>query len=95
MRKPEVWAKWRRLVAEQEQSGQTISDFCEQRGISRTHYFAWKRKVAEASAAPFVAVRVVEDAATRGIEVRAGRYRVWVEPGFDGAHLRAVLEALA
>lgn len=94
MRKPEVWAKWRRLVAEQERDGQTAAAFCDARRISRTHFSAWKRRLREAGPAPFVEVRVAEPAAGRAIEIRVGRRRVLVEPGFDAAHLRAVLAAL-
>jgi hypothetical protein len=94
MRKPETWAKWRRLVAEQERGQQTVSAFCGKRGISRTHFFAWKRRLTEAAPEAFVAVRINESVPVRAIEIRVGGRSVMVEPGFDGGHLRAVLAAL-
>lgn len=93
MRKPETWAKWRRLVAEQERGQQTVSAFCGKRGISRTHFFAWKRRLTEAAPEAFVAVHISKPAPVRAIEIRAGGRSLMVEPGFDVAHMRAMLAA--
>jgi len=97
-RRREAWAKWRRLVAQQNKSGESVAAFCRQRGLCAPHFFAWKKRLSQAAPQPFVAVEVVgggEPAAGRAIEIRleAGR-TVIVEPGFDAAHLRAVLQAL-
>ena len=94
-------AMWRQRIEEQIQSGQTVAAFCRERGIPRTPFFSWRRKLA-AEAAGFVAARVAEpEAAPPGgaIEVglRGGR-RLRVEQGFDRellAELIAVLETLA
>ncbi len=97
MRNPEVWAQWQRLVAEQEASGLTVAEFCRRRRISRSHWFAWRRRLNAAGSARFVAVRVAEDQPVcRATEVRPGGGRsILLEPGLDAVHLRAVLEALA
>jgi transposase-like protein len=95
-RSNEVWAKWRALVGEQSRSGQTAAAFCQEHGISVTYFFEWRRKLseAEARAGQFVEVRVTP-AQSRALEVRlTGGRSVMVEPGFDGAHLRAVLAVL-
>lgn len=103
-RKAEAWTKWRALIAEQNQSGQSVAAFCSERGLRSGQFFAWKKRLREAEAAKFVAVEVMADAEMKrpasvahsgAIEVRLGRGRsLMVEPGFDAYHLRAVLSVL-
>lgn len=95
-RRREAWAKWRKLVAEQKRSGESVAAFCRKRGLCAPQFFAWKKRLSQTQPEPFVAVRVIEPAAAgRAIEIRIeGGRRVLVEPGFDAAHLRAVLAAL-
>ncbi len=103
-RKAEIWSKWRGLVAEQHQVGQSIAAFCREQSLPASQFFAWKRRVRDAEASQFVAVEVApvvemrrpEPAAPSGaIEVRLGGGRTLVvEPGFDARHLRALLSAL-
>jgi transposase-like protein len=94
----EARAKWRRIVAEQKRSGQSVAAFCRERGLCAPQFFAWKKRLGEAAAEKFVAVHVVEAGApssSRAIEVRlCGGRSIMVEPGFEAAHLRAVLAAL-
>ena len=95
-RSDETWAKWRELISEQRGSGQSAAAFCRERGMSVTHFFEWRRKLseAEAKAGRFVEVRVAS-VQGRALEVRlSGGRSVMVEPGFDEAHLRAVLAVL-
>ncbi|MGD0158617.1 MAG: hypothetical protein ABSB50_21220 [Terracidiphilus sp.] len=103
-RKTAIWAKWRGLVAEQEQSGQRAAAFCRERGLRSGQFFAWKKRLREAEEAQFLAVELRPTEAVaqpvpvmhRGtIEVRLGRGRsLVVEPGFDTCHLRALLSVL-
>jgi putative transposase len=37
--------KWTQIIQERHHSGQTISDFCQEAGISKNTYFYWQRKV--------------------------------------------------
>ncbi len=94
----EARAKWQRIVAEQRQSGQGVAAFCRERKLCAASLFAWKKRLSQAVAGPFVPVRLVESvepACSRAIEVRlCGGRSVIVEPGFDAAHLRAVVAAL-
>lgn len=95
-RSDEVWAKGRALVGERSRSGQAAAAFCRERGISVTRFFEWRRKVsgAEAKAGRFVEVTLAA-AQSQALEVLlAGGRSVMVEPGFDVAHLRAVVAAL-
>ena len=99
-RKAEEWAKWRGLVAEQMASGQSVAAFCRERGLRDWKFYEWKNLLRQAEAGQFVAVEVrsaepaVEPATAPGkaIEIRLARGRSLVaEPGFDAAHLRALL----
>ncbi len=97
-RRTEAWAKWQRVVAEQQQSGQGVAAFCRERNLCAASFFAWKQRLSQAGIGQFVPVRLVESAepaCSRAIEVRlCGGRSVMIEPGFDAAHLRAVLDAL-
>ena len=97
----EDWAKWRRLISQQIASGRTVAAFCRDRGLRDWQFYEWKKRVREADAANFVAVKVVapSEAAVvtsgKAIEVRLPRGRsLVVEPGFDARHLRALLSVL-
>ncbi len=57
-RKTEIWGKWRGLVAEQSQSGQSVAAFCRERVLKSGQFFAWKKKLREAEGPQFVAVEV-------------------------------------
>ena len=100
-RRAEVWAKWTELLAKQAGSGQSVAAFCRERGVPAAQLYAWKRRLREAAAAAFIELQVAGSGAqperfqSRAIEIRleSGR-RVFVEPGFEAAHLRAVLAAL-
>jgi transposase-like protein len=101
--KAELWTKWRALVSEQSQSGQTVSAFCRDRGIRDSQFYDWKKRVREGEAAKFVEVKVKEPGKQRtsaperypAIEIRLNKGRsLFVEPGFDASHLRALLAVL-
>ena len=97
----ETWAKWQGVVSEQSRSGLSIAAFCRDRGLPAWQFFAWKKRLRQAAAGPFLEVQVVREPAqavvanSRAIEIRVaeGR-RILVEPGFDAEHLRAVVAAL-
>jgi hypothetical protein len=99
----EAWAKWSALISEQGRSGQSVAAFCRERGLCAPYFFAWKKRLSQATAGQFVEVRVAgarqaaqpTAAHSRAIEIRLGSGRsVFVEPGFEAAHLRAVLAVL-
>ena len=97
-RREQAWAKWRDLVAEQEQSGLSVAAFCRDRELAQSQLTYWKRRVREAAKAPFVEVQLAEppvQARALGsttIEVRLKNGRsLMVAAGFDARHLRALL----
>jgi hypothetical protein len=96
----EAWTKWRGLVFEQSQSGQSAAAFCNERGLRAWQFYEWKKRLRESE---FVEVQVaapaepVRPTGTRSsaieIRLREGRSLV-VEPGFEASHLRALLAVL-
>ena len=95
-------AKWRVLVAEQEQSGQSVAAFCQTRELPRSQLIYWKRRLRDAQGAPFVEVQLAQLSAeprvqaralgSTSIEVRLRNGRsLMVAASFDARHLRALL----
>ncbi len=97
-RREQAWAKWRDLVAEQEQSGLSVAAFCRDRELAQSQLTYWKRRVREAAKAPFVEVQLAEPRVqawalgSTAIEVRLKNGRsLMVAASFDARHLRALL----
>jgi hypothetical protein len=98
-------AKWRELVAEQEQSGQSVAAFCQNRELTRSQLIYWKRRLREAEGAPFVEVQLAQPGAEPRVRARAlgsptievrlknGR-SLMVAAGFDARHLQALLAVM-
>lgn len=101
--KAELLAKWRDLVSEQSQSGQTVRAFCHDRGLRDSLFYDWKKRLRESEPVQFVEARLKEPSEQRkaaaehcpAIEIRLHRgHSLLVEPGFDANHLRALLAVL-
>jgi hypothetical protein len=98
----EVWAKWRGLVSEQAQSGQSAAKFCHERDIRVWQFYEWKKRLVEAAGASFVSVELkpserptYSSSGDKAIEIRLRRGRsLVVAPGFDASHLQALLLVL-
>jgi hypothetical protein len=101
-RREQAWAKWRGLVAEQEQSGQSVAAFCQNRELTQSQLIYWKRRLREAERAPFVEVQLTQPGAEPQVKARAlgsptievrlknGRSLI-VGASFDARHLRTLL----
>jgi transposase-like protein len=104
MSQPEKQVKWRRLIAEQKESGQSAAGFCRARGVREALFYYWKKQLQEVARSQFVEVQVAKpelrqrhSGATLGttIEVRLGNGRsLMVAPEFNAGHLRALLAVL-
>jgi hypothetical protein len=104
-RREQAWAKWRDLVSEQEQSGQSVAAFCRDRELARSQFIYWKRRLREAGRASFVEVKLARSGVesreqaralgsrTIAVQLRNGRSLV-VPPEFEVSHLRALLAAV-
>jgi transposase-like protein len=104
MIQPTKQVKWRSLISEQQQSGQTAAAFCRDRALDRSQFYYWKKRLREGEEGmtpPFVEVQVAKprlrpkpspSALGSMIEVRLSNGRsLIVAPEFDARHLRAVL----
>ena len=101
MIQPIKQVKWRSLVSEQEESGQSVAAFCRVRGLPVSHFYYWKKRLREVATPPFVEVQVAKphlrsrhsrSALGPTIEVRLSNGRsLIVAPEFDASHLRALL----
>jgi hypothetical protein len=103
MNQPEKQVKWRSLIAEQKESGQSAAAFCRTRGLRKSLFYYWKKQVQEVARRQFVEVQVATDLSQRHsgaalgptIEVRLGNGRsLMVAPEFNASHLRALLAVL-
>ena len=102
------WARWRALLAEQQQSGQSVAAFCRERGLRDGPFYGWKKRLRPSEVEPFVAVQIaaVETPATplplpiapvssmpMEIRLRHGR-SLLVGPDFEAAPLLRLLRVL-
>jgi len=104
MSQPEKRVKWRSLIAEQKESGQSAAAFCRARGVREALFYYWKKQLQEVARSQFVEVQVAKpdlsqrhSGAALGspIEVRLCNGRsLMVAPEFNAGHLRALLAVL-
>src|ERR1700677_3914646 len=101
-RREQALAKWRVLLGEQEQSGQSVAPFCQNPEMAQSQLIYWKRRLRKAAKAPFVEVQLAQPGVeprvqaralgSTSIEVRLRNGRsLMVAASFDARHLRALL----
>jgi hypothetical protein len=95
-RSRKAWTKWRRLISEQMRSGKSVAAFCREQKLRASHFYWWKKRLRENTAARFVEVQVAESPANvpgdSRIEVRLQNGRsLMVGRGFDAEHVRGLL----
>ena len=88
--------KWRRLISGQMRSGKSVAAFCLERKLRASHFYWWKKRLQENTAARFVEVQVAESPANvvgdSRIEVRLQNGRsLMVGREFDSEHVRGLL----
>jgi transposase-like protein len=84
---------WRKLIIEQEASGQTIRTFCEQRGIPDNSFYRWRKRLQKSAPAQFALLNTVSRGAPLELCFNSGE-RLRISNGVDAATLRLVLDAL-
>ena len=84
---------WRKLIAEQEASGETIRGFCRRRGISDHSFYFWRRRLQQGAPVQFALVKTVGNEAPLELFL-AGGERLRIGNGVDAATLRLVLDTL-
>ena len=104
MSQPEKQLKWRSLIAEQKESGQSAAAFCRTRGLREALFYYWKKQLQEVARSQFVEVKVAKPelsqrhsraalGSTIEVRLRNGR-SLMVAPEFNAGHLRALLAVL-
>jgi hypothetical protein len=58
-----AWTKWRRLISEQMRSGKSVAAFCREQKLRASHFYWWKKRLRENTAARFVELQVAESPA--------------------------------
>lgn len=102
MAKEELAEVWRKRLDDFAQSGLSVRKWCEVKGCSKNQYTYWRRRLANGdtakAGAAWLPVQIIEPAPAPAslarLTVRVAHAAIDVEPGFDPALLRAVVEAL-
>ena len=89
---------WRKLIAEQEASGQKARPFCRERGIGEYSFYKWRRRLRESDTVRFALIETAPAATASPVSalelvLRNGE-RLRIGNEVDRATLRMVLEAL-
>ena len=94
---------WRARIAEQERSGLSVKQFCQERGLTQYSFYAWRKRLRPNEPVRFALVdRGVapqeppqEPATEAGLElVLTSGERLRIGIGVDSTTLRTVLEVL-
>jgi len=98
--------RWRGLLSEQQESGQSIAAFCRDQVLPVWQFYEWKKRLRSPETESFVAVEVVASEASGAptrpvpvpsapIEIRLSCGRsLLVGPDFEANHLRRLLRVL-
>ena|SRR6266404_2103806 len=88
---------WRKLVAQQQQSGLSVRDFCQQHRTSEYSFYQWRRRLAQKVPVKFALVDASPSPRGRAEAVEvilSSGERLHITPGVDVATLRLVLSVL-
>ena len=88
---------WRKLIAEQQQSGISVRTFCQQHRTSEHSFYQWRKRLAAGLPMKFALVETSRSApaAVAAVEViLASGERLRIAPGIDAITLRLVLSVL-
>jgi transposase-like protein len=89
---------WRKLIAEQEASGQKARPFCRERGIGEYSFYRWRRRLRQGDTVQFALLETAPPAVAipdpaLELVLRNGE-RLRIANGVDAATFRLVLDAL-
>ena len=92
---PATRERWQQRLHRFARSGLTVAAFCAREGLAPTTFDAWKRRLRDAAAPQFVAVRLTEPTAATPVElVLPSGCVLRLAPGCDPAWVRQVLDLL-
>lgn len=91
--------QWRERIAEQQGSGLSVKQFCNERGLSSWSFYKWRKQLRESGPVRFALVerRGRHEASSPDADLEllfATGERLRIRSGVDGATLRTVVEAL-
>ena len=85
--------QWQARIAEQERSGQTIRQFCRDRGISEFSFYGWRKRLSQSGPVSFALVETTQAKESSMLELvlcSGDRLRLPADP----STLRTVLTVL-
>src|SRR5579863_2520901 len=88
---------WRDVIQQQAASGQSVSTFCTERGLTEQSLYSWKKRLSEQAPVSFALVTTDRSQGGPGtpLELELGTgCRLRIPCGVDAATLRTVLMAL-
>jgi putative transposase len=98
---------WMKVIQEQQNSGQSIKEFCESTGISRNAFFYWQRKLRKAACAELAKlekpvnyipegwIQLGQDQKVKStLDIEVGGCRVTVDESTDPELLKKVCRVL-
>ncbi len=88
---------WRDLIHQQAASGQSVSVFCSERGLTEQSIYYWKKRLGKEVPVSFALVTNDGSAAKQGAPLElelSGGQRLRIPYGVDAATLRTVLAVL-
>jgi transposase-like protein len=84
---------WRKLIAEQEASGQTIRAFCQEQGVGDHCFYYWRKRLQKSGSVQFAVLRTVASAAPLELILANGE-QLRIQNGVDATTFRLVLEVV-
>ncbi len=88
---------WRNLIEQQAGSGQPVSVFCSEWGLTEQSFYAWRKRLAQQAPVSFALVTSPVSVGNQGahleLELGAGQ-RLRIASGVDAGTLRTVLAVL-
>lgn len=88
---------WRDLIQQQAASGQSVSTFCAERGLTEQSLYSWRKRLSEQAPVSFALVTADRTdrspSAPLELELNMGRW-LRIPCGVDAATLRTVLTVL-
>jgi hypothetical protein len=88
---------WRDVIQQQAASGQPVSAFCAERGLTEQSLYSWRKRLSDQAPVSFALVTTERQdqspSAPLELELDAGR-RLRIPRGVDAATLRTVLTVL-
>jgi transposase-like protein len=88
---------WRKLIAQHEQSGQSVRAFCQRHRTSEHSFYQWRKRLAEQPPMKFALVESIRSApaAVAAVElILVSGERLRIAPGVEADTLRLVLSVL-